>query len=281
MAIAQPVGSDTLSAGNHVDMHRIIACDVTAPVKSIAVNSDGTVDVVQLAAGGHVNADVTTGRLTIATSKYGGMFLEEGSVALNILDANVYHAAYGSESGQLSGVTFIAGYSRTISSVEENEAGVSIKVNTSTDHGLATGDAVSFHSTTDYNGVKAVLSAPSSTQIIVAGTYGVTRTGTLLRPDYLKISAGAAGTYLCNLALTADASGNNKLFKMKIFINAVEARNIVMEDFFQTQSAYKQMSTSGILILAENDRVWMGVMNKTDTTDITFRHGNVNICRIS
>lgn len=281
MAIAQPVGGDTLSAGNHVDMHRIIACDVSAPVKSVAVNSDGTVDVIQLAAGGPVSADVTTGRLVITNPKYGEMYLYEGTVALAILDTDVYHAGYGASQGQLSGFVFSQGYSRTISSVEENVAGVSIKVNTSTAHGLDTGDVVTLNGTTDYNGTKTVLSAPSSTQIVVAGTYGVTRTGTLLRGDYLKVSAGGAGKYLCTMALCADVAANGKTFKFEINVNAVAADNIVIEEVFQTGSQYKQMCSSGVLVLVENDRVWMSVKNKTDTADITFRHGNINLCRIS
>ena len=279
MAIAQPVGGDALS-NNHVDMHRIIACDPAAPVKSIAVNSDGTVDIIGLAAGGPLYVDVTTGRLVLNQPKYGGMYAYEASVDLTIDAQSVYHALYGSNQGTLSGFTFTAGLRRSISSVAQNVAGVSIKINTSAAHNLSAGEIITVQGTNTYDGVREVLTVESSTQITVTGTYVATSTGALVRPDTLKASVGSAGVYLCSMSFTADTN-NNVEFKFEMNINTTAQDNIVVEENFEVGSGYESLSTSGIITVAEGDYIWASCENNTGTQDINFRHGNINLVRLT
>jgi hypothetical protein len=45
MAIAQPVSTDLLNSPDHSALHRVIAADPSAPVKTVSVGSDGTTKI--------------------------------------------------------------------------------------------------------------------------------------------------------------------------------------------------------------------------------------------
>jgi len=80
---------------------------------------------------------------------------------------------------------------RVISAIAENVAGVSYKVTTSVAHGYITGDVVTQSGfvapDAAYNGDKTILSVPTTTSYIVAGTYTSSKTG-LVNKDLVTIT---------------------------------------------------------------------------------------------
>jgi hypothetical protein len=61
--------------------------------------------------------------------------------------------------------------------------------------------------------------------------------------------------------------------------NTTPLDNIAVSRKFATTD-YTPMSSSGLVTLAEGDRVWCSVINQTSTTDITVRHANINLIRL-
>lgn len=83
MSIVQPNSTDTLSTDNHTLMHQVYAIDSAAPVKSVVVNSDGSLimNPRRITTGAVVTNSGATLTLTAANMVKNAIFQQTGTTA--------------------------------------------------------------------------------------------------------------------------------------------------------------------------------------------------------
>lgn len=209
---------------------------------------------------------------------FADMYAYENAGVTTINTQNVYVAVYqGLASNILSGFTFTAGaegtgnitdYSGTVAgTVKMNDAG----------HGRSTGDFLTIHGSTNYNEVVEIIKIDDDnfywTKAWVADEAADWAMGA-----YLECSAGSGGYYRAILTNSAFAAVANTIFKFEIFLNAASHDESATERKF-TSTDYGAMAAGSIISLAEGDRLWFAVMNKTAATDITVVHANLSVVR--
>ena len=231
-------------------------------------------------------ATITTGtvrkEIGIYGTYYAEMYAYENATATVIEEKDIYHAVSGSGigTGLVNGWTYQAGVKGSIASVAnwDGEVGGTVKVTTSAAHNLTTGDIITQHGTTDYNGTFAV-TVIDADEYYITETWTETRTGTFARGTCLKAGAGAAGIYRVTMSLTAWTAAAGKLMKFEINQNLTTPDNVVVSHKFATAD-YTPASSTGLLTIAASDCIWLSVKNETDGSDITIRHANINLSRI-
>jgi hypothetical protein len=215
---------------------------------------------------------------------YGEMYAYENATAIVIGQANVYHAiAYsGIITGIVNKTTFTAGVVGAIASVSDYSATVAgtILVTVTAGHNLTSGDIIAIHSTTNYNGVY-VVTVVSPTTFYITKAYVSSQTGTYARGARLKINEGGAGTYKVHFNCTAFTAANAVNIKMEVNKNTTALDNIASSRKYSNQNDYGQMTAGGFVTVSENDVIWMSVRNESGATNITIRHFNMNILKIS
>jgi hypothetical protein len=241
------------------------------------LNVAGTyASMLYLTSGGTLNVLTGYEVAGIPISTYGEMYAYENANLLTIDTVNVYHAIQGSGlgAGVLSGFTFHAGITGAIASVADGGGGTVIV--TDVGHGLTSGDIITIHASTDYDGTYSITRIDDDTFRITAA-WTATHTGSWHRGDNLKPTY--AGTYKIAMSLTAFAAVANKTFKFEMNKNVTPLDNIVVSRKFSSTD-YTPMSASGLVILAANDIIWVSCVDQTDGTDITIRHMNVSIHKL-
>lgn len=231
-------------------------------------------------------ATITTGaarkEIQFRDTYYGEMYSYENTTITNIRTANVYHAigAVNIVTGVSDRVTFTAGVSGNIAAVSNYNGTVpgTVLVTVSAGHNLTTGDVITITSASNYIGIYTVTRI-SVTEFYITHAYVNSQAGTYTRGARLKVNTGGAGIYRASMSLTAFAASASKDFKFEICVNTTEPDKIVTSRRF-TNTDYTPMSASGLLQLADNDVVWVAMMNQTDTTDITVVHSNINMVRL-
>lgn len=231
---------------------------------------------------------VLAGELSVGTLKYtsgpgyGEMWVYDNATLAGIATANEYHAVYQLATGTtVSGFVFTAGVTAPVASVQENSAGVSYAVNTTGNHNLSAGDIVTHNgfTTAAYKGVKTVLSTPSGTQYVVAGTYSVTNTGTVTRGSRLVASAGSSGVYRVSFSLTVKAAADSTLFRIETNQGILAADNIGCDVYYTKAAEAHSQNSAGLLTISAGDHLWLSIKNKTDASDFTIIHANMNLSR--
>ena len=231
---------------------------------------------------------VLSGELSVGTLKYtsgpsyGEMWLYDNAVVAGIATANEYHAVFQPSTGTtVSGFVFTAGVTAPVASVQENSAGVSYAVNTTGNHNLSAGDIVTHNgfTTAAYKGVKTVLSTPSGTRYVVAGTYSVTNTGVVTRGSRFVASAGSAGVYRVSFAFTVKAVADSTLFRIELNQGLLAADNIGCDVYYAKAAEAHSQNSAGLLTIAVGDHIWLTIKNKTDTSDFTIVHANMALSR--
>jgi hypothetical protein len=213
----------------------------------------------------------------IPTPAYGEMYSYENTAATTIGTQNVYHAVYHFGEGTLNGVTFTSGIEGTIASVADYSGTIAGTVLvTDVAHGLTTGDIITIHVTTNYNGTYAITKVTNDT-FYITKAFVATNTGDWAMGSYL--TCAVAGDYKITMSNTAFAASSNTLFKFEVNKNVTALDNIAASRKFAS-SDYGSMASSGIATLAVNDRIWLSVRNETSTTNITVRHSNINIHKL-
>jgi len=209
---------------------------------------------------------------------YGEMYKYENATSISIGTQDVYHALVHLITGSVNGFTFTAGKEGTgnITDYSATVAGT-VKLN-DTAHGLLTGDIITVHSSTNYNGTFTITKIDAD-NFYFTKAYVSNQSADWAMGSYLKCDTGSAGVYKIEMNNTSHAATANTTFKFEMNKNTTPLDNIAVSRKFATTD-YTPMSSSGLVTLAEGDRVWCSVINQTSTTDITVRHANINLIRL-
>jgi hypothetical protein len=227
-------------------------------------------------------ATQTTGttrkEIKLVDQYYAEMFVYENAVATTIGTQNVYHAIVALGAGLLSGFTFVSGLSGsgTITDYSGTVAGTVLMTDVA--HGLLTGDIVTQHNSTDYNGTFEITKVTDATYYITAA-YTSDQATDWAMGDYLLCSTGSDGIYSVSYNNTAFGANPNEVFKFELNVNLIPADNITSSRKFGGASDYGSMGASGLVSLSAGDRIWLSVKNETSGADVTVRHANVNLAR--
>ena len=206
---------------------------------------------------------------------FASMYVKENSTALNIQDANIYHATQNFSVGETNSYfTFTSGGATGSITAFTDILGVKTEV-TSASHGLSEGDIVNIYGTTNYDGIYQISNVTISTYEIDIVFVADDATGTWLQGDTLKVNAGASGYYKADFWV--NLSTVLSTFKMTVLKNAVESVQ-VYDDSISSAGRY---IASGLITLATDDRICLGFMNTVDNLNLTVRNGNLSLIKAS
>lgn len=209
---------------------------------------------------------------------YGEMYEYENTNITTIGTQNIYHAVNHFITGLTNGFTFTAGIEGTgsISNYSGTVAGTVLLLDTA--HGLNTGDIITVHSSTDYNGTKSIIKVTDDAFYFTA-TYTSNQSADWAMGSYLKCSAGSDGIYNVMMNNTSFASSVGKTFKFELNKNTIPLDNIAVSRKYASID-YTSLAASGLVSLVTGDRIWLSCRNETDATEITVRHCNVHLIRV-
>lgn len=210
---------------------------------------------------------------------YADAYLYDNAAALTIDTVDVYHAVTGFSAGTLSGFTFGASLDGMIASVAEGVPADGKVTVTDVAHGLTSGDLITIHASTDYDGTYLITKLTDDTFEITAA-WTATRTGEWHRPSTLIAGAGGAGPYRLCWNISLFAAFNGKRYKLEANVGITAADNIVAEYQAGVNTAWQSVGACGIVTLAASDPVWLSIKGLTDATDVTVVHANFNLTRI-
>lgn len=206
---------------------------------------------------------------------FASMYVKENTTALDIQDANIYHATQNFNVGEINSYfTFTSGGATGSITAFANILGVRTQV-TSATHGLSNGDIVNIYGTTNYDGIYQISSVATNTFEINVVFVADDATGTWLQGDTLKVNAGASGYYKADLCL--NLSSVLSTFKLTVLKNASELVQLY-DDNITTSGRYH---INGLLTLATNDRICIGFMNTVNNLDLTVRNANLSVTKVS
>ena len=213
----------------------------------------------------------------------GEMTMYEATQTITINTQDVYHAVLGFSTGDVEHFTFDAG--RVVDANVTSEADNTVlRIVTSAAHLLTTGDVVTITNANNagHNGVTAVTVIDGTTFDCDDITYvaGAGASAAVVdEPSYLQASAGAAGEYKLSMNTSSSSSGAARSFKWEININATEPDKCVAQRKYANADR-GSIASSCFATIADGDRVWLAVQNKTDTGDLVIDHANLNLHRM-
>lgn len=214
----------------------------------------------------------------VINSKNAGMYFYEDSETLTIDAADIYHLIRGFTSNSLSGWTFVAGSTGAIASVITSDGGTTITC-TDVAHGLLTGDIISITGSSEstYDGVYEVTYLTNDTfKVTVA--YAADATATWAEGDYLLAGPASNGNYSIDISISGNSAVAAKRFKFEAFKNASEINTAVFE-MTPSGTNIQSGSAPGTISIEDGDRIFLSVMNHTDSTNFTVVHGHVRLQR--
>lgn len=231
------------------------------------------------AAGDYLRSGGAGANVSWRSPAYGDMFLYDNAAALTIDTVNVYHGVTGMSSGTLAGFTHGASLDGVIASVAEGVPADGKVTVTDVAHGLTTGDVITQHGTTDYDGTFVITKLTDDTYEITKA-WTVTRTGFWHRPCRLIAGASAAGPYRLCWNVSLNAAANGKRFKLESNVGIAATDNIVAEYQAGVNTSWQTVGACGIVTIAASDQIWLSIKGLTDATDVTIVHANLNLQRI-
>lgn len=213
----------------------------------------------------------------IPLNSYAEMYEYENTNLTSIGTTLVYHAVNHFVTGLVSGFTFVNGIEGSGNITDYGGTVPGAVLLTDTAHGLTTGDIVTIHSSTSYNGTKTITKVTNDTFYFIA-TYISDQSADWAMGSYLRCSTGSDGIYFISFSLTSFAAVANKVFKFELNKNTTKLDNTAVSRSYSSTD-YGSTAGGGLVSLVEGDRVWLSVLNNTDATDITIRHANVRITK--
>ena len=216
----------------------------------------------------------------LAAAEIAEMFMYESAGTITIDTTDEYHLMSGYSAGVLEGWTFDAGSTGPIASFAT--AGGNLINATDVGHGLVTGDEVSITGTAapnDYNGVFTITKITDDIFQFTKAGFNLTTTATWTEGSYLEAGVDAAGEYLANLSITAAGVNAAKNWKFELFKNSTEVDHVATE-MTPAGTNHQNCASSGFITIVAGDRIYVGLKNETDATDLELEHANVNLHRI-
>lgn len=219
----------------------------------------------------------------VVLPKYGGMYRQNFSEA----DPPVYwgyrQALRGFVEQPLSGVTFSEGATGVIQSF--NDAGNGLARIESIGHGLVTGDIITINDSAWYNRQWEVTYFDENNFTIFCILFvpdTPTATTVWIKPSSLKVNVGAAGTYKVNIsALLNIPEGLPDPYEVEGFINDVSMPELYLPFVVPSGNGVQMnVSRTALITLAENDTVWMSILNRHQTIPVLMPEASLVINRI-
>jgi hypothetical protein len=252
---------------------------VVAPVAKGANQFDGTLTSADLTAARTWTMPNASGTMLIA--QYGGMYQYVGAAATVIATAAEYYALTQMVTGLQQGFTFIAGTGggpgAAITSVTTLDGGAKITVNATGT--WVTGQPVTIHGTTDYDGAFLITTGGTNSFVLSEG-YHQDRTGVARGACALKCTAGSAGTYEIGFTSSVSSVANSKEWHMEANKNTTPLDNVASAAESSVNSKARNLSGTGHATIADGDVVWMSIYNDTDASNLTVRMINCTVKRI-
>lgn len=197
--------------------------------------------------------------------------------------ADVFHALQDLTEGLNDGWTFVVGTRGTdITTMATYDGGASTLITTTAAHNLSAGDYITITGTTNYNSPYEVLSVPSGTtfEINKAWDGNNNATGTYSRGDSFTADTNSNGIYQFNWNMSILPDAANKTLTAAIMINDSVCDKCRARDYF-SKSQYESMSGGALITITNSDHVTIVVKNITDAVDMTIRHANFRIHRLT
>lgn len=211
---------------------------------------------------------------------FGDMILNDNGTATVVTDASKVVAIEGWAADHLNLFTVVASKNGVITGTANNSSGI-LRI-TDAAHGLATGDIVTINglATAAQNAVTVITKIDDNTFDCDDITYvTAAETGTWDMGSYLLVPVGGTGTYMVMFHASATAAGTGKTFLVQLYINTASQDDLKTERKYAA-SDIGAIGFMGIPPLVAGDRVWLAIVNLTDGTDITLKHGNLAIYRL-
>lgn len=254
------------------------------PEGSIAAINNG--DLCVDTTGGHLYIKASGGasntgwlELSESSTDFAEMVLHDNSTATAINSQNKEHAGRIIGTGDLQNWTFTAGTTGSIANTADN--GGTLRI-TDVGHGLITGDIVAITglATAAQNDVTVITRIDDDTFdcddiSFVTGS----ETGIWDQGSYLTAGTDAIGKYFLSLSSSVSSASANQTFEWHIYINATrQDEGAIRRKFSSTDIG--NISSSGILTIADGDRVWVAISNFTSTANLTHLHASMSLHRL-
>jgi hypothetical protein len=219
---------------------------------------------------------------------YGGVYFYDSASNFAINTVNAYHCLKEVVPGSLHtgltlGCTYNVGRSVDANVTSEANNGGKLQIVCSVNHLLTNNDIVVITNAnnTAHNSQTRVTVDNATTFTCQDINYvaGAGESNAIVdEPAYIQLASNFDGAY--HISFTGSFStGTNKDIKIEVNKNATPLDNIVAERVSST--SISSIGSAGNVLLAAGDRIWISAMNKTDTTDITLVHGNLNLHKIA
>lgn len=210
---------------------------------------------------------------------YAEMYIYNNGGAMTIDEVSTWHGTLGYTEGDNGAhMTFHASIRQAITAWAD--AGGTPNEVTATSNGiqaagLIAGEFITITGTTNYNGVYEVLSVATNTFNIEHADAGDDAAGTITLPShYIVSSANAAGLWTVTVNFSVTPAANSKEYDLCLFVNGTPQTDTFMTHKTKDAGDYDTVSFDGLTTLANGDILWLGIMGKTDGTNITFKHAN-------
>lgn len=209
---------------------------------------------------------------------YAEMYTYNNAVALVIDEADTWHGRINVSEGSNCGeMTFHAGFKQAITvwadgpggDVTATSAGIQAA-------GLAVGDFITITGTTNYNGIYEVQAVDVNTFDITHSWDGNDAAGTITLPAHYHVDeAICAGLWKITSNMSLTPAGNSKEYDTCVFVNATPQTRIFATHKTKNAGDYDTVAFDGFMTLANGDVIWLGIMGKTDATNLTVKHANL------
>jgi len=216
-----------------------------------------------------------------ATPYYGDFYIASSTASFSISTVNTYQAL-GIESsittGTLaSGITFNPGAAGPVFSFADAGGGA-VRAST-TAHSIVAGDIVSFDQGSDYDGMHVVTNVPDSTHFDFTDTYIGADGGAYNKGAYLQANTSGVYDIRYNGSLLGANAGDT--IRLGLHKNATLLSNTLNDASDVSVTSAMPFVGGGLVTLAANDKVVLGVSNLTTANGFTPRHLNVAIHKIN
>ena len=218
----------------------------------------------------------TEHEVSYSTTSYAEMYQYDAARTVTIDEAATDNLMRSFTTGSVSGWTFDAGSTGTITAVAN--AGGGILTITSAAHGLLENSVISIRGTTNYNGV-FVIDSLNVNQFQITDTWVADEAGDWDEGSCLIAGASAAGEYQVSFSLSGSAAAT-KVMRFMIYKGTTLQTKIVAERYFVDGNIVPCGSASGFVTIAADDRITISVEGVTDGTDFVIENCNVNLKKL-